>query len=339
MALTGSANKDAIQDIKHNLAMRDPVCLAQSFNRPNLHYSVRKKPTLKKDLVQNIAGFIKTHHPNNTGIIYALSRAESEEMAQKLREEWGIEARHYHAGIDSEERKLNQDDWMAGRCKVIVATARIRCYSMSHCSSPSNRLPLGWELINQMVCVMTLPGDDDPDLYTQFDSSFTQHYQRTWMGTRHFVRLASAWINGFLRYYQETGRAGRDGRSSDCVLCKGFFPLDPCHSRHTTSRFQSTRLAMLSKSKRCFGIPTATIPHAINLLMPKSNARLPNSQVSLLIVAMNLIVDACSFSVTLTRNLSQRIATINATTATGPARLSGMISPQRASKSFDSCRR
>ena len=227
MALTGSANKDAIQDIKHNLAMRDPVCLAQSFNRPNLHYSVRKKPTLKKDLVQNIAGFIKTHHPNNTGIIYVLSRVESEEMAQKLREDWGIEARHYHAGIDSEERKVNQDDWTAGRCKVIVATARIRYDSVGHCGSPPNRSLSGWGSINQMVRVMVLPGDDGPDLYTQFDSSFTQRYQRTWMGTRYFVRLANAQINRSLRYYQETGRAGRDGRSSDCVLCKGLFPLDP----------------------------------------------------------------------------------------------------------------
>lgn len=153
MALTGSANKDAIRDIKHNLMMRDPVCLAQSFNRPNLHYSVRKKPTVKKDLLQYIAGFIKTHHPGGTGIIYALSRAESEEIAKKLREEWGIEARHYHAGINNEERKINQDDWTAGRCKVIVATVCIRYYSVGHYSPSPNRLPLEWALINRMVCV------------------------------------------------------------------------------------------------------------------------------------------------------------------------------------------
>lgn len=167
MALTGSANKDAIEDIKHNLAMRHPVCLAQSFNRPNLHYSVRKKPSLKKDLVQNIAGFIKTHHPNNTGIIYALSRAESEEMAAKLRQEWGIEARHYHAGINNEERKINQDDWTAGRCKVIVATVCIRYYSVVHCSPSLNRSLLEWVLINQMVCVfLILLGGDGLNFYT-----------------------------------------------------------------------------------------------------------------------------------------------------------------------------
>ncbi|KAG6379092.1 hypothetical protein JVT61DRAFT_11528 [Boletus reticuloceps] len=184
MALTGSANKDTSEDIKHNLAMRDPVCLAQSFNRPNLHYSVRKKPSLKKDLVQNIAGFIKIHHPDDTGIIYVLSRAESEEMAQKLREEWGIEARHYHAGIDNEERKINQVDWMAGRCKVIVATI---AFGMGIDKSDV-----------RFVIHATLSKDMD--------------------GYAPLRLTRRTCIDRCLRYYQETGRAGRDGRSSDCVL-------------------------------------------------------------------------------------------------------------------------
>ena len=166
MALTGSANKDAIEDIKHNLAMRNPVCLAQSFNRPNLHYSVRKKPTLKKDLAQNIAGFIKTHHPTGTGIIYVLSRADTEDVAQKLREEWGIEARHYHAGIDNEERKLNQDDWMSGRCKVIVATVCLGYCSVGQCNSPINRLPLEWGSTSRMVGSLIRIEDDDSEFYS-----------------------------------------------------------------------------------------------------------------------------------------------------------------------------
>lgn len=48
MALTATANKTAIQDIRTRLGLRDPLCLMQSFNRPNLFYAVQPKPSTKK---------------------------------------------------------------------------------------------------------------------------------------------------------------------------------------------------------------------------------------------------------------------------------------------------
>ncbi|KAH7889875.1 hypothetical protein F5I97DRAFT_605430 [Phlebopus sp. FC_14] len=167
MALTGSANKNATEDIKQLLGMRDPVCLAQSFNRPNLHYGVRAKPKDKKILFQEIAGFIKSQHSKETGIIYCLSRDDCEEMAEKLREAHGLSARHYHAGMNPEEKRTNQDDWSNGRCQLIVATI---AFGM---------------------------GVDKPDVRFVIHATMSKD------------------MDG---YYQETGRAGRDGQPSDCLL-------------------------------------------------------------------------------------------------------------------------
>lgn len=167
MALTGSANELAIEDIKKSLALRDPVCLKQSFNRANLYYEVRMKPAQKKVLLQEIAGFIQSRHKGDTGIIYCQSRDECEDVARRLREEFNLSARHFHAGMDRDEKRVNQLDWSMGICKIIVATI---AFGM---------------------------GIDKPDV------RFVIHV------------TMSKDMDG---YYQETGRAGRDGGPSDCIL-------------------------------------------------------------------------------------------------------------------------
>ena len=94
IALTATANDRVRRDILDNLGMRDCLTLTQSFNRPNLKYEVRPKT---KKVVEEIATFIRDHHKGECGIIYCTSKAKCEEMADKLRREYKIEARHYHA--------------------------------------------------------------------------------------------------------------------------------------------------------------------------------------------------------------------------------------------------
>lgn len=94
IALTATANDRVKRDILDNLGMRNSLVLTQSFNRPNLKYEVRPKG---KKVIEDIASFIKNQHAGECGIIYCHSKAKCEETADKLRREYKIEARHYHA--------------------------------------------------------------------------------------------------------------------------------------------------------------------------------------------------------------------------------------------------
>ncbi|KAJ3568927.1 hypothetical protein NPX13_g6255 [Xylaria arbuscula] len=86
MALTATATKNVITDMKHNLAINTCQSFSQSFNRPNLYYAVLRK---EKYNVETIAELINTRYSGMTGIIYALSRSSTETIATKL-QEYGI---------------------------------------------------------------------------------------------------------------------------------------------------------------------------------------------------------------------------------------------------------
>ncbi|EIW76690.1 ATP-dependent DNA helicase [Coniophora puteana RWD-64-598 SS2] len=167
MALTATADETAIRDITTQLQLKDEVKLMQSFNRPNLSYTVRPKPNNKKQATHEIATFIKSRHPNSSGVVYCWSRNDCEEVASQLRDDFGLSAHYYHAGIDTATRPVIQSDWLSGKFKIVVATI---AFGM---------------------------GIDKPDVRFVIHHSLPKD------------------MDG---YYQETGRAGRDGLQSDCVL-------------------------------------------------------------------------------------------------------------------------
>ncbi|KAG8750988.1 ATP-dependent DNA helicase sgs1 [Ceratobasidium sp. 423] len=106
-------------DIIAKLGLTNCVELVQSFNRPKLHYEVRKKG---KRVVTDIANYIRSHQPGQTGIIYCLSRNNRENVAGELREKHGINAKHHHAGMTANEKSVTLGAWISGDCEVIVAT-------------------------------------------------------------------------------------------------------------------------------------------------------------------------------------------------------------------------
>jgi len=117
IALTATATPKVQHDIQKNLGMMNASLFKASFNRPNLYYEVRAKT---KDVQKDIIKFIKSNS-GKSGIIYCLSRKKVEELAETLLVN-GIKALPYHAGLESDIRKANQDKFLMEEVDVIVAT-------------------------------------------------------------------------------------------------------------------------------------------------------------------------------------------------------------------------
>jgi ATP-dependent DNA helicase RecQ len=117
IALTATATVKVQQDIQKNLEIQDARLYKSSFDRANLYYEVRPKT---KDVIKDIIKYIK-NNPGKSGIVYCLSRKKVEEIAETLVVN-GIRALPYHAGLDSNTRRQNQDDFLMEEVEVIVAT-------------------------------------------------------------------------------------------------------------------------------------------------------------------------------------------------------------------------
>jgi ATP-dependent DNA helicase RecQ len=163
LAFTATATPRVRTDIVAQLALRDPALHVSSFNRPNLFYQVRAKTK------QTYAELLALARGGGAGIVYCLSRRRVDDLALQLQND-GIQARPYHAGLDADVRRSNQEAFIRDDVQAIVATI---AFGM---------------------------GINKPDV------RWVAHYDlpKTLEG-----------------YYQESGRAGRDGDPARCTLYFG----------------------------------------------------------------------------------------------------------------------
>ena len=116
IALTATADKATRQDIVRQLHIENAQQFISSFDRQNIALEVRAA----NDRISQIIKFIK-QRPNQSGIIYCLSRKTTEQLAKKLKTN-KVSAEAYHAGLNFEKRSKVQESFVYDKTQIVCAT-------------------------------------------------------------------------------------------------------------------------------------------------------------------------------------------------------------------------
>jgi ATP-dependent DNA helicase RecQ len=167
LALTATATPEVRRDIVVELELKRVRMIVKGFDRPNLHWIVRRQEKLTEKSRTLLSLFADRE---DAAVVYASTRKMVEAATELLRST-GVGAAAYHAGLSREQRTCVQQAWTTGEVPVVVAT---NAFGMG----------IDKEDVRRVV-----------------------HFQ--------MPRSLEA-------YYQEAGRAGRDGEAAQCVLLHSY---------------------------------------------------------------------------------------------------------------------
>ncbi|MBD7910314.1 DNA helicase RecQ [Clostridium cibarium] len=138
-AFTGTATDEVKEDSMKLLSLNNPYIFTGNIDRENLAITIYKE----EDKLEGIKDILR-EHDSESGIIYCLSRKEVESLYQYLKE-LGYSVGIYHGGLNDEEKKRNQEDFLYERFDTMIATnafgmgidkSNIRY--VVHCTIPKN---------------------------------------------------------------------------------------------------------------------------------------------------------------------------------------------------------